>query len=197
MKVRSHVTYLIAGALSFLAVGTATAAPPPAARADANMAQITVLYDAFGKTSTMKKDWGFSAFIEYGGKRILLDTGNNAEILAHNAKARGIDLTKLDFVVVTHRHGDHTSGLNYLMSVNPKVKIYAPKENFGVFGAALLFGVADALQLRAQILDIQLPFQFMLMLPYLLTIIVLAVFVRRTHDPAALGKHYQRGRKDS
>ena len=69
------------------------------------------------------------------GKRILLDTGNNAEILAHNAKARGIDLTKLDFVVVTHRHGDHTSGLNYLMSVNPKVKIYAPKENFGVFGA--------------------------------------------------------------
>lgn len=127
MKVRSHVTYLIAGALSFLAVGTATAAPPPAARADANMAQITVLYDAFGKTSTMKKDWGFSAFIEYGGKRILLDTGNNAEILAHNAKARGIDLTKLDFVVVTHRHGDHTSGLNYLMSVNPKVKIYAPK----------------------------------------------------------------------
>ena len=137
MKVRSHVAYLIAGALSFLAVGTATAAPPPAARADANMAQITVLYDAFGKTSTMKKDWGFSAFIEYGGKRILLDTGNNAEILAHNAKARGIDLTKLDFVVVTHRHGDHTSGLNYLMSVNPKVKIYAPKENFGVFGAAL------------------------------------------------------------
>ncbi|MBK8034333.1 MAG: ABC transporter permease [Chloroflexi bacterium] len=67
----------------------------------------------------------------------------------------------------------------------------------GVFGASLLFGVADALQLRAQILDIQLPFQFMLMLPYLLTIIVLAVFVRRTNDPAALGKHYQRGRKDS
>lgn len=99
--------------------------------------QITVLYDAFGKTSSMKKDWGFSAFIEYGGKRILFDTGNNAEIFAHNVKAKDIDLTKLDFVVVSHRHGDHTSGLNHLVNVNPGVPIYAPRENFGVFGAAL------------------------------------------------------------
>ena len=102
-----------------------------------NTAQITVLYDAFGKTSTMKKDWGFSAIIEYGGKRILFDTGNNADIFAHNVEAKGIDLKQLDFAVVSHRHGDHTSGLNYLLKVNPTVKIYAPQENFGVFGAAL------------------------------------------------------------
>lgn len=115
----------------------AMAVPLPVAAADPAKAQITVLYDAFGKTSNMQKDWGFSAFIEYGGKRILFDTGNNAEIFAHNVKAKGIDLTKLDFAVVSHRHGDHTSGLNYLMTVNPDVKIYVPKENFGVFGAAL------------------------------------------------------------
>jgi len=100
-------------------------------------AQITVLYDAFGKTSTMRKDWGFSALIEYGGKRILLDTGNNADIFAHNVEAKGIDLKQLDFAIVSHRHGDHTSGLNHLLNVNPGVKIYAPQENFGVFGAAL------------------------------------------------------------
>ena len=109
----------------------------PVAQAETGKGQITVLYDAFGKTSNMKKDWGFSAYIEYGGKRILFDTGNNAEIFAHNVKAKGIDLTKLDFVVVSHRHGDHTSGLNHLMTVNTSVKIYVPKENFGVFGAAL------------------------------------------------------------
>ena len=39
--------------------------------------------------------------------------------------------------LVSHRHGDHTSGLNHLLKVNPAVKIYAPQENFGVFGAAL------------------------------------------------------------
>jgi 7,8-dihydropterin-6-yl-methyl-4-(beta-D-ribofuranosyl)aminobenzene 5'-phosphate synthase len=116
-------------------VGCGAAAAP--AIAQPGKAEITVLYDAFGKTSTMKKDWGFSAFVEYGGKRILFDTGNNAEIFAHNVEAKGIDLTSLDFVVISHRHGDHTSGLNYLMTVNPDVRIYAPKENFGVFGAAL------------------------------------------------------------
>src|ERR671935_1898981 len=119
-----------------LTISAAAIAASPA-YAQSSAGQITVLYDAFGKTSTLKKDWGFSALIEYGGKRILFDTGNNAEIFAHNVEAKGIDLTKLDFAVVSHRHGDHTSGLNHLLKVNPTVKIYAPQENFGVFGAAL------------------------------------------------------------
>jgi 7,8-dihydropterin-6-yl-methyl-4-(beta-D-ribofuranosyl)aminobenzene 5'-phosphate synthase len=118
-------------AVAYCAIGA------PMVRAQADAAQITVLYDAFGKTSTMQKDWGFSAYIEYGGKRILFDTGNDAEIFAHNAAAKGVDLAKLDFAVISHRHGDHTSGLNHLLKVNPTVKIYGPQENFGVFGAAL------------------------------------------------------------
>src|SRR2546426_6283449 len=70
------------------------------AHAQSSTGQITVLYDAFGKTSTMKKDWGFSALIEYDGKRVLFDTGNNADIFAHNVDAKGIDLRRLDFAVV-------------------------------------------------------------------------------------------------
>jgi 7,8-dihydropterin-6-yl-methyl-4-(beta-D-ribofuranosyl)aminobenzene 5'-phosphate synthase len=99
--------------------------------------RITILYDAFGRDPAMRKDWGFSALIEAGGKRILFDTGNDSEIFAHNVKARRVDLTRLDFVVVSHRHGDHIGGLNHLLSVNSDVTIYAPKENFGVFGASL------------------------------------------------------------
>ncbi len=99
--------------------------------------QITVLYDAFGEPSVMQKDWGYAALIEYDGKRILFDTGNNPEILAQNAKAKSVDLAKLDFVVMSHRHGDHMGGLTYLLRVNPTVKIYAPKEGFGVYGADL------------------------------------------------------------
>jgi len=118
----------------------ACAAPISAARmtsAAAGDVQITVLYDAFGKTSAMQKDWGYAAFVEYGGKRMLFDTGNNPDILAQNAKAKGVDLTNLDFVVMSHRHGDHMGGLTYLLKVNPRVKIYAPKEGFGVYGADL------------------------------------------------------------
>ena len=100
-------------------------------------AQITVLYDAFGKDPTLKKDWGYAALVEYGGKRILFDTGNNPEILEQNADVKRVDLSKLDFVVISHRHGDHIGGLSYLLRVNPGVKIYAPKEGFGVFGADL------------------------------------------------------------
>jgi 7,8-dihydropterin-6-yl-methyl-4-(beta-D-ribofuranosyl)aminobenzene 5'-phosphate synthase len=99
--------------------------------------RITILYDAFGKPSELKKDWGFSALVEVNGKQILFDTGNNAEIFAHNVKAEGVDLTKLDFVVISHRYGDHIGGLDHLLSVNPEVKIYAPQEGFGVFGFVL------------------------------------------------------------
>jgi 7,8-dihydropterin-6-yl-methyl-4-(beta-D-ribofuranosyl)aminobenzene 5'-phosphate synthase len=99
--------------------------------------RITVLYDAFGRDASMTKDWGFSALIEIDGKRILFDTGNNSDILARNVRASGADLTNLDFVVMSHRHGDHMGGLNYLLEVNPNVTIYVPKENFGVFGASL------------------------------------------------------------
>jgi 7,8-dihydropterin-6-yl-methyl-4-(beta-D-ribofuranosyl)aminobenzene 5'-phosphate synthase len=77
-----------------IAVLTALAAAisVPAANAQSSTGQITVLYDAFGKTSTMTKDWGFAALVEYGGKRILFDTGNNAEIFARNVEAKGVDL---------------------------------------------------------------------------------------------------------
>jgi|SRR5213596_1854304 len=85
----------------------------------------------------MHKDWGYAALIEYGGKHILFDTGNNPEILAHNAEAKGIDLSKLDFVVLSHRHGDHMGGLAYVLKLNPKVTIYAPKEGFGIYGSDL------------------------------------------------------------
>jgi 7,8-dihydropterin-6-yl-methyl-4-(beta-D-ribofuranosyl)aminobenzene 5'-phosphate synthase len=97
----------------------------------------TILYDAFGNSENLKKDWGFSVLIEYSGKKILFDTGNNAKIFAENAKAMRVNLRDLDFVVISHRHGDHTSGLNHLLKVNPKVKIYAPAELFGVFGSTL------------------------------------------------------------
>jgi len=137
MNIRSWTIGVLAPATLHLAACAATSPPPSAARSDANTSQITVLYDAFGKPSAMQKDWGYAAVIEYAGKRILFDTGNNGDILAQNAAAKGIDLSKLDFVVMSHRHGDHMGGLAYLLSVNPKVKIYAPKEGFGVYGSDL------------------------------------------------------------
>jgi 7,8-dihydropterin-6-yl-methyl-4-(beta-D-ribofuranosyl)aminobenzene 5'-phosphate synthase len=84
----------------------------------------------------MTKDWGYAALLEINGKRILFDTGGDSAIFAKNVKAKGVDLTKLDFAVLSHRHGDHTAGVSYLLAVNPKVKIYAPKDGLGgIFGS--------------------------------------------------------------
>jgi 7,8-dihydropterin-6-yl-methyl-4-(beta-D-ribofuranosyl)aminobenzene 5'-phosphate synthase len=90
--------------------------------------RITILYDAFGAPSGLTRDWGFAAFVEYGGRRVLFDTGNNAKAFESNARQLGIDLKRLDAVVISHRHGDHTSGLTYVLEVNPDVTIYAPQE---------------------------------------------------------------------
>jgi 7,8-dihydropterin-6-yl-methyl-4-(beta-D-ribofuranosyl)aminobenzene 5'-phosphate synthase len=111
--------------------------PAQTKQATSEVPRITVLYDAFGKTGAMKQDWGYAAFIEYAGKRILFDTGNDPAILAGNAKASHIDLSRLDFVIMSHRHSDYMGGLGYVLRVNPGVKIYAPTEGFGVYGSDL------------------------------------------------------------
>lgn len=99
--------------------------------------RVTILYDAFSDTKDVTKDWGFSALVEHGGKRILFDTGNNAEIFEHNVKSLGVDLSKLDFAVISHRHSDHSTGLKYLLKVNPTVPIYVSREGAGMFGGSL------------------------------------------------------------
>jgi 7,8-dihydropterin-6-yl-methyl-4-(beta-D-ribofuranosyl)aminobenzene 5'-phosphate synthase len=124
---------LVAAGISSL---ISIAAPAGAATPEPK-SQITILYDAFGADPSMSKDWGFSALVEVAGKRILFDTGNDAGIFAANVKAKGVDLKTLDFVVLSHRHSDHMAGLNYVLSVNPTVKIYAPKEGFGIYGSSL------------------------------------------------------------
>lgn len=101
------------------------------ALAQTQTAGVTILFDAFGKPSNLKRGWGYSSLIEYGGRRILFDTGSNGGNFEHNVKSLGIDLKKLDFVVISHRHNDHTAGLNYMLRENPTVTIYTPLEPAG------------------------------------------------------------------
>jgi general nucleoside transport system permease protein len=65
----------------------------------------------------------------------------------------------------------------------------------GSYLASLLFGFADALQIKMQLFRdvIAIPSQFFLMLPYVLTVIVLAGVVGRAVAPAAVGKPYEKG----
>ena len=67
------------------------------------------------------------------------------------------------------------------------------KPGLAVVGA-LLFGIADAIQFRIQALGNEnIPYEILLMLPYLLTILVLFRGIKKTEQPEALGQPYVRG----
>ncbi len=63
---------------------------------------------------------------------------------------------------------------------------------FGAFGAGLLFGFANSLASRLAILGVRIPSEFLLMTPYIVTMIVLAGVVGRSRMPAADGTPYEK-----
>jgi simple sugar transport system permease protein len=60
----------------------------------------------------------------------------------------------------------------------------------GALGAALIFGFADSLQVKLNILRVGIPTEFLAMIPYLLTILIVAGAAHRVRPPAADGKPY-------
>lgn len=67
--------------------------------------------------------------------------------------------------------------------------IFGSWKPFGVLAAGLVFGLADGIQ---TMLADQIPAQFAQMIPYVVTIVILAGFIGRAHAPAALGKPYEK-----
>jgi ABC-type uncharacterized transport system permease subunit len=63
----------------------------------------------------------------------------------------------------------------------------------GILGGALLFSTVNALQLWMQVLGANINSEILVMLPYVLTIVALAVAVNRVRQPAALNKPFERG----
>ncbi len=63
---------------------------------------------------------------------------------------------------------------------------------FGSFGAGMLFGFADSLASKLSILGVKIPSEFLLMVPYVATMVVLAGVVGRSRMPAADGKPYEK-----
>lgn len=70
--------------------------------------------------------------------------------------------------------------------------IFANWDPTRVLLGALLFGGVDALQLRLQAIGFNIPYQFFLMMPYVLTIIVLILVARNAIAPASILKPYRR-----
>lgn len=85
--------------------------------------------------------------------------------------------------------GGTTNGRGYIALA---ITIFGRWNPIYGFLAAIFFGILEGLQLRLQALGIAVPYQFLLMLPYLFTAIIMIISVGRTQPPAALTKIYKK-----
>lgn len=66
---------------------------------------------------------GLSVYVEYLGKKYLLDTGSTGLFL-DNAKKLGIDIAEVDTAFLSHVHYDHSGGFGTFFEVNKKASVY-------------------------------------------------------------------------
>ena len=73
-------------------------------------------------------EWSLSILVEHKGETVLLDTGLGNTLL-HNAIVAGVDLSRVDKLVLSHGHVDHTGGLrSFLQARGKEIEIFAHPE---------------------------------------------------------------------
>ncbi len=74
----------------------------------------------------VKGTWGWSVLVETENWRALFDADSNPEVMRKNTRALGVDLSKLDFAVLSHDHWDHIGGFPYVGQVSKGLTVYVP-----------------------------------------------------------------------
>ena len=70
-----------------------------------------------------KSEHGLSLYIETSQHKLLFDCGQS-DLFIENAKLAGVDLTKVDTLILSHGHYDHCGGVLAFHQMNPQAKIY-------------------------------------------------------------------------
>jgi 7,8-dihydropterin-6-yl-methyl-4-(beta-D-ribofuranosyl)aminobenzene 5'-phosphate synthase len=88
--------------------------------------RITTIIDNSTATAETLGEWGFSALVEAGPRTFLLDTGTS-EATVRNADRLALDLKKIEAIVLSHGHYDHTGGMKSVLERigRPEVRIVA------------------------------------------------------------------------
>ncbi|MCU0914096.1 MAG: MBL fold metallo-hydrolase [Planctomycetes bacterium] len=91
-----------------------------------NALTLQVVHDNHPYAEALKTAWGFSAFVTGPAKTILFDTGSDGTLLLENMAKLQLDPARIELVVLSHVHGDHTGGLTGLLQANPRVQVFLP-----------------------------------------------------------------------
>lgn len=91
--------------------------------------KITSLIDDLNLSNEFHKEHGLSLYIQTSCHNILFDSGQS-DLFLKNASKKNIDLSKVDFAILSHGHYDHGGGLKYFLSVNRSAPVYMHKNCF-------------------------------------------------------------------
>lgn len=111
----------------------------------------------------LKAKHGLSLYIETQNHKILFDLGPDNTIF-DNAKTRGIDLSKVDTVIISHGHMDHGGALSRFLQINTTAKIYVQKKAFEPHYSKFIFlkvsiGIDDRLENHPQVVLVEGDYQ--------------------------------------
>ncbi len=81
-----------------------------------------ILFDSDSLSKEFSVGWGFSCLV---GEKVLFDTGKSAESLFVNMKSMNVDVSRLEAVVISHEHWDHTGGLWEILKMKEGLRVYA------------------------------------------------------------------------
>jgi 7,8-dihydropterin-6-yl-methyl-4-(beta-D-ribofuranosyl)aminobenzene 5'-phosphate synthase len=96
----------------------------PTMKIPADVLRITIVYDNNPFDARLKRAWGLSVLVEYRGQTLLFDTGGDGRILLENMRVLGIDPARIQSIVISHAHGDHTGGLSALLDGGNQPSVY-------------------------------------------------------------------------
>lgn len=109
--------------------------------------KLTVLTENTAVNETIIPEHGLSLYIEACGRKVLFDMGQTGAF-AHNARQLGVDLSGVEFAVLSHGHYDHGGGLQTFLQLNRKAPVYLHQTAFGDYynGTQKYIGLEPALQ---------------------------------------------------
>lgn len=84
--------------------------------------RIIILSDNRTKDDKLQTEHGLAIYMETASGKYLFDTGAS-DIFIHNADALGIDLSAIDYCLISHGHNDHIGGLSAFLELNQRAKI--------------------------------------------------------------------------
>lgn len=85
---------------------------------------VTVVIDNNGDpSSNLFTEHGLSFYFEIDNKKWMVDVGASKHFI-ENAEMMGIDITDIDFLILSHAHADHTGGLGAFLQRNSKAKVF-------------------------------------------------------------------------